>query len=154
MLKIGDKLPAGKLQEFIEFESAGCSLGPNTFDVQKESSGKTIAVFALPGAFTPTCSAKHVPGYVENAAARRGLLDADLDDIADAGIAALGAAEHLDAHDGLRARVVRDVESRLHLDHVVVPNLTRGASAQRSVLGPWCGQIAVQPSPAELRKRC
>ena len=69
MLKIGDKLPAGKLQEFIEFESAGCSLGPNTFDVQKESSGKTIAVFALPGAFTPTCSAKHVPGYVENAAA-------------------------------------------------------------------------------------
>jgi len=69
MLKVGDKLPAGKLQEFIDVESEGCSLGPNTFDVQKESAGKTIAVFALPGAYTPTCSAKHVPGYVENVAA-------------------------------------------------------------------------------------
>jgi peroxiredoxin len=69
MLKIGDRLPASKLQEFIEVESAGCSLGPNTFDVRTESAGKTIAVFALPGAFTPTCSAKHVPGYIENAAA-------------------------------------------------------------------------------------
>jgi peroxiredoxin len=68
MLKVGDKLPAGSLQEFIEVEGNGCSLGPNTFDVEKTTAGKTIAVFALPGAFTPTCSAKHVPGYVEKAA--------------------------------------------------------------------------------------
>jgi glutaredoxin/glutathione-dependent peroxiredoxin len=64
MLKVGDKLPAGTLQEYIEVEGNGCSLGPNSFDVAKETAGKTIAVFGLPGAFTPTCSAKHVPGYV------------------------------------------------------------------------------------------
>jgi len=67
MIKVGDKLPAGKLQEYIEVEGNGCSIGPNTFDVEKEAAGKKIALFALPGAFTPTCSAKHVPGFVENA---------------------------------------------------------------------------------------
>ncbi len=67
MLKVGDKLPAGKLQEFIEVEGNGCSLGPNTFDVAAITAGKKIAVFALPGAYTPTCSAKHVPGYVKHA---------------------------------------------------------------------------------------
>jgi peroxiredoxin len=67
MLKVGDKLPAGALQEFIEVEGNGCSLGPNTFDIQKAAAGKKIAVFALPGAYTPTCSAQHVPGYVKQA---------------------------------------------------------------------------------------
>jgi peroxiredoxin len=66
MIKIGDKLPAGKLQEFIEVEGNGCSIGPNTFDVAELTAGKTIALFALPGAYTPTCSAKHVPGYLAN----------------------------------------------------------------------------------------
>ena len=65
MLKVGDKLPAGSLQEFIEIEGNGCSLGPNSFDIEKAAADKTIAVFALPGAFTPTCSAQHVPGYVQ-----------------------------------------------------------------------------------------
>jgi len=65
MIKVGDKLPSGNLQEFIEVEGDGCSVGPNSFDIHKAASGKTIALFALPGAFTPTCSAKHVPGYVE-----------------------------------------------------------------------------------------
>ncbi len=69
MLKVGDKLPAGSLQEFIEVEGNGCSLGPNAFDIDQATAGKKIAVFALPGAYTPTCSAKHVPGYVEQAAA-------------------------------------------------------------------------------------
>jgi glutaredoxin/glutathione-dependent peroxiredoxin len=73
MLKVGDKLPAGKLQEFIEVEGNGCSIGPNTFEIDKLTAGKTLAVFALPGAYTPTCSAKHVPGYVENAAAFKAL---------------------------------------------------------------------------------
>jgi peroxiredoxin len=69
MLKVGDKLPAGALQEFIEVEGNGCSVGPNTFEIEKATAGKTIAIFGLPGAFTPTCSAKHVPGYVEQAEA-------------------------------------------------------------------------------------
>jgi glutaredoxin/glutathione-dependent peroxiredoxin len=68
MIKVGDKLPAGTLQEFIEFEGNGCSVGPNSFDIHKAAAGKTIAIFGLPGAFTPTCSAKHVPGYVARAA--------------------------------------------------------------------------------------
>ena len=65
MIKVGDSLPATILMEFVEVEGNGCSLGPNAVDVAKASAGKTIALFALPGAFTPTCSAKHVPGYVE-----------------------------------------------------------------------------------------
>lgn len=67
MIKVGDKLPAGTLQEFIEIEGEGCSLGPNSFDIEKATAGKTVAIFALPGAFTPTCSAQHVPGYVAHA---------------------------------------------------------------------------------------
>ncbi len=64
MIKIGDTLPTSTLMEFHDTESEGCSLGPNAVDVAKASAGKTIAVFAVPGAYTPTCSAKHVPGYV------------------------------------------------------------------------------------------
>ncbi|MGJ7545775.1 MULTISPECIES: peroxiredoxin [Variovorax] len=66
MIKIGDTLPSVTLQEYSEVEGEGCSIGPNAVDVAKASAGKTIAVFALPGAFTPTCSAKHVPGYVQH----------------------------------------------------------------------------------------
>ena len=69
MIQIGNKLPAGTLQEFIEVEGEGCSLGPNSFDIEASTAGKTIAIFGLPGAFTPTCSAKHVPGYAESAEA-------------------------------------------------------------------------------------
>ena len=71
MLKVGDKLPSGSLQEFIEVEGNGCSIGPNSFDIHQATAGKTIAIFGLPGAYTPTCSAKHVPGYVEQADALR-----------------------------------------------------------------------------------
>lgn len=67
MIKLGDKLPSGTLNEFIEVEGEGCSIGPNSFDVAASTAGKKIAIFALPGAYTPTCSAKHVPGYVANA---------------------------------------------------------------------------------------
>jgi glutaredoxin/glutathione-dependent peroxiredoxin len=66
MIKVGDTLPASTLMEYMEVEGEGCSIGPNAVDVTKAASGKTIALFALPGAFTPTCSAKHVPGYVES----------------------------------------------------------------------------------------
>ena len=66
-IKIGDHLPEGQLAEFIETETAGCSLGPNTFNVTDLAKGKKIVVFGLPGAYTPTCSAQHVPGYVKHA---------------------------------------------------------------------------------------
>jgi peroxiredoxin len=65
MIKVGDNLPHTTLMEYSEVEGEGCSIGPNAVEVAKAAAGKTIAVFALPGAFTPTCSAKHVPGYVE-----------------------------------------------------------------------------------------
>jgi peroxiredoxin len=64
MIKVGDSLPSVTLMEYSEVEGNGCSIGPNPVDVTKASAGKTIALFALPGAFTPTCSAKHVPGYL------------------------------------------------------------------------------------------
>jgi len=65
MIKLGDQVPNATLKEYSEVEGGGCSIGPNPVDVTKACAGKTIALFALPGAFTPTCSAKHVPGYVE-----------------------------------------------------------------------------------------
>jgi len=69
MIKVGDTLPAVTLAEYSEVEGGGCSIGPNPVEVQKAAAGKTIAVFAVPGAFTPTCSAKHVPSYLQHAAA-------------------------------------------------------------------------------------
>jgi peroxiredoxin len=65
MIKVGDSLPATTLQEYSEVEGNGCSIGPNPVNTAQAAAGKTIALFGLPGAFTPTCSAKHVPGYVE-----------------------------------------------------------------------------------------
>jgi peroxiredoxin len=65
-IKVGDRLPEGQLQEYIEVETAGCSVGPNTFNVSDLVKGKKIVVFGLPGAFTPTCSAKHVPSYLQH----------------------------------------------------------------------------------------
>lgn len=64
MLKVGDRLPNATLQEFIDVPTEGCALGPNAFEVDKLVQGKKIAIFALPGAFTPTCSAQHAPGYI------------------------------------------------------------------------------------------
>ena len=66
MIKVGDTLPAATLMEFLEVEGNGCSMGPNPVDVALATAGKTIAVFALPGAFTPTCSAKHLPPYLSH----------------------------------------------------------------------------------------
>ncbi len=65
MIKVGDTLPEVTLQEYSEVEGNGCSIGPNPVKVKDAAAGKTIALFGLPGAFTPTCSAKHVPGYVQ-----------------------------------------------------------------------------------------
>ena len=65
-IKVGDKLPAGTLQEFHEVEKDGCAVGPNPVKVEDLTRGKKVVIFGLPGAFTPTCSAKHVPSYLAN----------------------------------------------------------------------------------------
>ena len=64
MISVGQKLPEATLFEFIQEETPGCALGPNAFQVGELTKGKKIVIFGLPGAFTPTCSAQHVPGYV------------------------------------------------------------------------------------------
>ena len=66
MIAVGQKLPNATLYEFLNEASEGCALGPNAFEVEKLVAGKKIVIFALPGAFTPTCSAQHVPGFVEH----------------------------------------------------------------------------------------
>ena len=65
-IKVGDRLPEGTLTEMIDVETPGCTVGPNSFSVADLSRGKRVVIFGLPGAFTPTCSAKHVPSYVAN----------------------------------------------------------------------------------------
>ncbi|MGA7778414.1 MAG: peroxiredoxin [Paraburkholderia sp.] len=70
-IKVGEKLPDAIVFELIEDERAGCTIGPNSFDVREQTAGKRVVIFGLPGAFTPTCSAKHVPGYVKHAAQLR-----------------------------------------------------------------------------------
>ncbi len=68
-IQVGQALPNVTLYEFIEEETPGCAVGPNAFQVADMVKGKTIVIFGLPGAYTPTCSAKHVPGYVQHNAA-------------------------------------------------------------------------------------
>ncbi len=66
-IKIGDRLPDGKLMETTEFDSATqCALPPKPVNVAEAVKGKKIVIFAVPGAYTPTCSVKHVPGYLHN----------------------------------------------------------------------------------------
>ena len=66
-IKVGDRLPDGKLMETTEFDSAThCAMAPKEVSVGEAVKGKKIAIFGLPGAYTPTCSAKHVPGYAQN----------------------------------------------------------------------------------------
>lgn len=63
MIAVGDTLPQATLMEYNEV-AGECAIGPMPVDTSKAAANKTIALFALPGAFTPTCSAQHVPGYV------------------------------------------------------------------------------------------
>src|SRR3984885_15518781 len=58
-LHVGDKVPSATLMEMQEG-------GPKPVKTDDFFAGKKVVVFALPGAFTPTCSAKHVPGFVQN----------------------------------------------------------------------------------------
>ncbi|MES1182798.1 MAG: peroxiredoxin [Myxococcales bacterium] len=65
MIAIGDKLPEATLWESIGFGEA-CPLAPAPVSVQEATQGKRVVIFGLPGAYTPTCSGKHLPGYVEH----------------------------------------------------------------------------------------
>jgi peroxiredoxin len=60
-IAVGDKVPSATLMKFGES-------GPEPVTTDALFAGKTVALFALPGAFTPTCSAKHVPGFKAHAA--------------------------------------------------------------------------------------
>ena len=65
-VKIGDRLPDGKLAESTEFDPvAGCSINPKEVGVADALKGKKVVIIGVPGAFTPTCTAKHLPGYVK-----------------------------------------------------------------------------------------
>lgn len=59
-IKVGDKLPGG------EFTVMGAN-GPEKLTADALFNGKKVVLFSVPGAFTPTCSAKHLPGYVDHA---------------------------------------------------------------------------------------
>ena len=63
MIKVGDRIPDATLRETVEFGEA-CPLNPQPVSVNEATRGKRIAMFGLPGAYTPTCSAQHVPGYL------------------------------------------------------------------------------------------
>jgi peroxiredoxin len=65
MITIGDRLPDATLMETTEFGDA-CPLSPKPVNTTEAARGKRVVLFGLPGAYTPTCSAKHVPGYVAN----------------------------------------------------------------------------------------
>ncbi len=66
-IQVGDRLPEGTLTECTQFDDAtDCPMSPQAQAVGELAKGKKIVVFGVPGAFTPTCSAKHLPGYVEN----------------------------------------------------------------------------------------
>jgi peroxiredoxin len=71
MITIGDRLPEATLTESTEFGEA-CPLSPNPVNTVEAAKGKRVVLFGLPGAYTPTCSAKHVPGYVANLDALKG----------------------------------------------------------------------------------
>lgn len=64
-ISIGDKLPEADLMEMTE-------TGPSKISTSEMFAGKKVALFAVPGAYTPTCSAKHLPGFVGNMDALKG----------------------------------------------------------------------------------
>ena len=72
MIEKGQRIPDATVQEYVQTEGPGCSIGPRKLQVLDETRGKRVVVFGLPGAFTPTCSAKHVPGYLEKYDALKG----------------------------------------------------------------------------------
>jgi len=66
-IQIGDTVPDGVLFESIGYnDETHCPMRPAQVKVAESLKSKRVVVFGLPGAFTPTCSGKHLPGYVAN----------------------------------------------------------------------------------------
>ena len=64
-IQVGDKIPSVTITQ-------ATAEGPKPVSTDEFFKGKTVALFAVPGAFTPTCSAKHLPGFKQNAGALKG----------------------------------------------------------------------------------
>lgn len=62
-IKIGDRLPDATLSESTAFGEF-CPAAPQSVSVADAAKGKRVVLFGVPGAFTPTCSAQHVPGFL------------------------------------------------------------------------------------------
>jgi len=62
-IEVNAPLPEATLYESVEFEAA-CPARPASVNVHEAAKGRRIVIFGLPGAYTPTCSAQHVPGYL------------------------------------------------------------------------------------------
>jgi peroxiredoxin len=69
-IEVGARLPDATLRESTEFGDA-CPIAPANVSAAEAARGKRVVIFGVPGAFTPTCSEQHVPGYREQAAALR-----------------------------------------------------------------------------------
>jgi len=69
-LKVGDSFPSGVVFSYVPYipengDITSCGI-PINYDASKEWTNKKVVLFAVPGAFTPGCSVKHLPGYIEN----------------------------------------------------------------------------------------
>jgi peroxiredoxin len=62
-IQIGDRIPEATLTESTQFGEA-CPIAPDNVSVAAATSKKRVVIFGLPGAYTPTCSGQHVPGYL------------------------------------------------------------------------------------------
>ena len=109
MITIGEKLPEATLMETTEFGEA-CPLSPKPVNTAEAARGKRIVLFGLPGAYTPTCSAKHVPGYLANfdALKARGIDEiwcvSVNDALRDGGLGTRSGGHRQDPHAGRRER--------------------------------------------------
>ena len=77
VIKVGDKLPN------VTFKTMSAE-GPKSLTTDEAFKGKTVALFAVPGAFTPTCSARHLPSFKENAEAFKAKAEVTPESLAEA----------------------------------------------------------------------
>src|SRR5437016_2316405 len=66
MIQPGDRIPNATLRESKGYDpTSHCPTSPEPVEVEALTKGKKVVIFGVPGAFTPTCSAKHLPSYLE-----------------------------------------------------------------------------------------